>query len=116
MDYQIDSVQRPPYFGILTNDTVYDRLAPGVLEELKRVNPKQESGRRRHRHFQWLTANKGYPKLREHIGAVVATIRLSDDWFDFMAKLDRFYPRQGKPTQLSFDYQGDGPQDDGKGL
>jgi P63C domain len=99
MDYQIDSVQRPPYFGILTNDIVYDRLAPGVLEELKRVNPKQESGRRRHRHFQWLTANKGYPKLREHIGAVVATMRLSDDWFDFMAKLDRFYPRQGAPRQ-----------------
>jgi hypothetical protein len=115
MDYSADSVQRPPYFGILTNDIVYDRLAPGVLEELKRVNPKQESGRRRHRHFQWLTANKGYPKLREHLGAVVATMKLSGDWHDFMAKLNRFYPRQGKPTQQAFDFSGEDP-DSGHGL
>jgi len=39
---------------------------------------------------------------------------LSGDWHDFMAKLDRYYPRQGKPLQLSFDYEPD--QDDGKGL
>jgi hypothetical protein len=103
MDYSSDTVQRPRYFGLLTNDVVYDRLAPGVLEELKRVNPKDEVGRRKHRHFQWLTSNKGYPKLREHLGAVVATMRLSGDWHDFMTKLDKYYPRQGKPTQLSFD-------------
>src|SRR5262249_324951 len=104
LEYPKDSVQRPPYFGHLTNDIVYDRLAPGVLEELKRINPKDDEGRRRHRHFQWLTSNRGYPKLREHLGAVVATMKLSADWYDFKGKLDRFYPRQGRPTQLSFDY------------
>ena len=116
MDYSSDTVHRPRYFGLLTNDIVYDRLAPGVLEELKRVNPKDEVGRRKHRHFQWLTSNRGYPKLREHLGAVVATMRLSADWYDFMAKLDKYYPRQGKPTQLAFDYARDGEHDDGKGL
>ena len=30
-------MKRPQYFGVLTNDVVYKRLAPGVLEELKRV-------------------------------------------------------------------------------
>jgi hypothetical protein len=116
MDYSSDTVQRPRYFGLLTNDIVYDRLAPGVLEELKRVNPKDEVGRRKHRHFQWLTSNRGYPKLREHLGAVVATMRLSGDWHDFMAKLDKYYPRKGKPTQLSFEYGGEEAPDDGKGL
>jgi len=117
MDYSSDTVQRPRYFGLLTNDIVYDRLAPGVLEELKRVNPKDEkSGRRRHKNFQWLTSNRGYPKLREHLGAVVATMRLSADWHDFRSKLDKFYPRQGKPTQLSFNYSGQEIEDDGKGL
>jgi hypothetical protein len=116
LDYPADTVQRPRYFGLLTNDIVYDRLAPGVLTELKRVNPKTESGRRKHKNFQWLTNNKGYPKLREHLGAVVATMHLSADWHDFIAKLDKFYPRQGKPTQLSFDYQGERTEDDGKGL
>jgi hypothetical protein len=116
MDYSNDTVQRPRYFGLLTNDIVYDRLAPGVLEELKRVNPKDEVGRRKHRHFQWLTSNRGYPKLREHLGAVVATMRLSGDWHDFMAKLDKYYPRQDKPTQLSFDLSSEEAADDGKGL
>jgi hypothetical protein len=116
MDYSSDTVRRPRYFGLLTNDVVYGRLAPGVLEELKRVNPKDEIGRRKHRHFQWLTSNRGYPKLREHLGAVIATMRLSNDWHDFMAKLDKYYPRQGKPTQLSFQYGAEDAQDDGKGL
>ena len=115
LEYPKDSVQRPPYFGHLTNDVVYDRLAPGVLEELKRVNPRDEDGRRKHRHFQWLTSNRGYPKLREHLGAVVATMKLSTDWHDFISKLDQFYPRQGRPTQLSFDY-GTEEIDTGKGL
>jgi hypothetical protein len=43
-------------------------------------------------------------------------MRLSDDWHDFMAKLDKYYPRKGKPTQLSFEYGGEEAPDDGKGL
>ena len=43
MDYPNDTVQRPRSFGVLTKDIVYDRLAPGVLEELKKVNPKDEA-------------------------------------------------------------------------
>jgi hypothetical protein len=32
MEYPRETVQRPRYFGILTNDIICDRLAPGVLE------------------------------------------------------------------------------------
>ena len=28
---------------------------------------------------------------------------MSDDWYDVKAKPDKYDPRQGKPTQLSFD-------------
>lgn len=115
LDYPNDTVQRPRYFGLLTNDIVYDRLAPGVLDDLKQVNPKHESGRRKHKYFQWLTTNVGYPKLREHLGAVVAIMKLSTDWHDFRAKLDKFYPRYGKPTQLSLEFAEEEP-DTGKGL
>lgn len=110
-----ETTQKPRYFGLLTNDIVYDRLAPGVLEELKKVNPKDElTGRSKHKNFRWLTSNIGYPKLREHLGAVIATMKLSADWYDFKAKLDKYYPRQGKPTQLSMDFAGDEPET-GKG-
>jgi hypothetical protein len=50
------------------------------------------------------------------LGAVIATMRMSNDWYDFKAKLDKFYPRQGKPTQLSFDYASEEEGDTGKGL
>jgi P63C domain-containing protein len=116
MEYPNDTVQRPRYFGVLTNDVVYDRLAPGVLEQLKKINPKDETGRRKHKNFQWLTRNLGYPKLREHLGAVVATMKLSSDWYDFKAKLDKNYPRIGKPTQLEFDYEKEEAEDTGQGL
>jgi hypothetical protein len=119
LEYPKDSVKRPQYFGSLTNDIVYKRLAPGVLEELKRVTPKLESGRLRGKLFQRLTQNKGYPKLREHLGAVVTMMQLSNNWHDFMAKLDRLRPRLDvaslrQPTQLAFDYESD--KDSGKGL
>src|SRR5882724_1221380 len=109
MQYPNDTVQRPRYFGLFTNDIVYDRLAPGVLDELRKVNPKGETGRRKHKNFQWLTNNVGYPKLREHLGSVVAIMKLSVDWHDFRTKLDRLHPRYGKPTQLSLEFAEDEP-------
>jgi hypothetical protein len=73
------------------------------LEELKRVTPRDDAGRRKHKFFQRLTANIGYPKLREHLGSVVTLMKLSGDWQDFMAKLDRIHPRIGETMQLPFD-------------
>jgi P63C domain len=113
LEYPTDSVQRPQYFGVLTNDVVYKRLAPGVLEELKKAIPKNEAGRPAARFFQMLTRNIGYPKLREHLVAVIAVMRLSADWYDFKAKLDRLYPRLDGVTQYGFEYNED---DNGKGL
>ena len=113
--YSSDSVKRPQYFGVLTNDIVYKRLAPGVLDELKRV--KEEAGRPRDKLFQRLTENVGYPKLREHLGAVVATMQLSDSYKDFKGKLDRIrpkFPGIGETMSLRFTYEDE--SDDGKGI
>jgi hypothetical protein len=119
MEYPKDTVQRPRYFGLLTNDVVYRRLAPGVLEELKRVTPKLESVRHKNKLFQRLTQNAGYPKLREHLGAVLTMMQLSNSWHDFMSKLDKLRPRLdvkslGRAQQLTFDY--DSAKDSGTGL
>ena len=46
---------------------------------------------------------------------MIATMKLSADWHDFKAKLDKNYPRVGKPTQLSLEFADDEP-DTGKGL
>jgi hypothetical protein len=102
------------YFGTLTNDIIYKRLAPGVLEELKKVIPKSESGRRRGALSQGPTQNIGYPKLREHLGAAIAFMKISRDYHDFVSKLDTHYPRQGEQYLLPFNCEPE--QDDGKGL
>lgn len=102
LDYKTDSVKRPQYFGCLTNDIVYKRLAPRVLEELKRVVERNEEGRPTHKYFQRLTANIGYPKLREHLGAVVAIMKLSSTYADFIDKLDKVAPRYGQNWLLPF--------------
>lgn len=107
-------MKRPQYFGTLTNDIVYKRLAPGVLTELKKVIPKNESGRRKAALWQALTRNIGYPKLREHLGAVTAYMSMSKDYPDFIEKLDRFRPRYSEQYRLPFDYEPE--KDDGKGL
>jgi hypothetical protein len=67
-----------------------------VLAELKKVIPKTEAGRRKGALSQGLTRNVGYPKLREHLGAAVAFMKLSHDYHDFIDKMDMHYPRFGE--------------------
>lgn len=80
LDYSAESVKRPQYFGTLTNDIAYKRLAPGVLNELKEVTLKTESGRCKGALSQGLTHNIGYQKLGEHLGAIVAYMSASSDY------------------------------------
>jgi P63C domain len=103
LDYPRGTVKRPQYFGNITNDIIYKRMAPGVLAELKRVADRTDSGQPRHKYFQRLTMNAGYPKLREHLGSVVTIMKLSDSWDDFMHKLERLHPRFGDTLLLPFD-------------
>jgi hypothetical protein len=72
-------------------DIVYKRLAPGVLEQLRNKNPLVE-GRRKHKHFQWLTGDIAHPKLLAHLEGVKILMRESDTWEEFQKKLDRHYP------------------------
>lgn len=85
------SVARPGYFGHLTNDVVYKRVAPGVFDEIKAQRAKDEK-KRKGKFHQQLTLEVGHPKLREHIASVTTVMKLSDDWSDFKGKLDRVHP------------------------
>lgn len=89
--YSSFSTKRPILAGKLTIDIVYQRLAPAVLDELRRLNPPNEQGRRKHKLFQHLTPNVGHPKLKEHLAAVTALMRASDTWEDFKRILDRAF-------------------------
>lgn len=102
-EYKPWTVARPAVIGHFTNNLVYDRLAPGALEELKKKNPKQPSGRRQHKHFQWLTEDVGDPRLREHLSAVIALMKAANDWGQFKKMVDRALPRYGDTMELALD-------------
>jgi hypothetical protein len=94
------SVARPGVVGRYTVDLVYDRLAPGLVEELERLNPKTESGHRRARHHQRLSSEVGHPALAQHLYAVIGFMRVCTRWEEFMAMLDRAFPRKGHTIPL----------------
>lgn len=102
--YSPKSVKRPAVVGKITNNLVYDRLAPGVRQELERKNPKLPTGRRKVHHHRWLSEDVGHPKLREHLAAVIALMKAAAKWDDFKRMLERSLPKYPKYPTL-FDNQ-----------
>jgi hypothetical protein len=94
------SVARPGIVGRYTTDVVYERLAPGIVEELERINPKNDRGNRRTKHHQWLSGDIGHPALAQHLHAVIGFMRASVQWDDFILLLDRAFPRKGHTIPL----------------
>lgn len=94
------SVKRPGIIGHWTNDIVYERLAPGVLEELKRITPRDEKGRTKHRFFQRLTTEIGQPELHEHLIAVITLMKASPNWGVFYRLLQRAKPKLNEQMPL----------------
>lgn len=90
----------PSYFGHLTNNIVYDRLAPGVKAALKAVTPKDAKGRPKDRLFQRLTEDVGHPKLREHLAATVSLMKISKDYPTFEQHLDLALPKWTEQMRL----------------
>lgn len=99
IQFDPSSVKRPAYFGHLTNDVVYKRVAPGVFDEIKAQRSVDEKKRKAKFHQQ-LTAEVGHPKLREHIASVTTVMKLSSDWLDFKGKLDLVHPEVASTSQL----------------
>jgi hypothetical protein len=93
--YTEGSSKRPIMAAQLTLDIVYRRLAPGVLEELQRLSPKDSHGRRRSKLFQHLSPDFGHPKLKEHLAAVKALMKSTEDgqYAEFEKRLNRALPR-----------------------
>ena len=87
------AIARPQVIGHYTNDIIYERLAPGVLEELRNRNPTLPSGNRKHRHHQYLTQNHGHPALQRHIEGVIALMRVSETWDELKVLLEKAYPK-----------------------
>lgn len=93
-------VNRPSVVGNYTNDLIYSRLAPGVLEELRKRNPPDDRGNRKTKHHQWLTPDIGHPALSQHLYTVIAMMRGFNDWNNFHRALVRAFPISGDPIEM----------------
>ena len=98
-----DGHKRSPLIGHYTNDIVYDRLVPGVLNDLRRINPTLPAGYRKNRHHQWFTPDFGHPKLKEHLIGVMALMRAAPNWTAFKRSLQRAYPKLNETIPLPLD-------------
>ncbi|WP_084422098.1 P63C domain-containing protein [Henriciella litoralis] len=95
------TTKKPQVVAHWTNDLVYDRLAPGLTDELRKRNPTVAPGRRASKHHQWFTKESGHPDLQKHIEGVTALMRASDSWDQFKAMLNRAYKKPGDTLELS---------------
>lgn len=94
------SMNPPQIVGKYTREIVYERLAPGIIDELERRNPVLESGDRMSKHHQWLTDDIGHPALAQHLHAVIALMKISSSWSKFRSNLQEAFPRKGDQLWL----------------
>jgi hypothetical protein len=84
---------RPGAFARLTNNVIYERLAPGLLEALQTRNPSDGHGHRKHKHFQYLSVDYGDPRLKAHLDRIVFLMSACSSWQEFERLIDRAAPR-----------------------
>lgn len=100
-DWNPMSTKRPKRVGKDTEYIVYDRLPPGVKEELRAKNPNIRPGYRRHKHFQFLTTDIGNPHLERLVAVATALMRVSSSWGRFTRLLERAAPIPRPQRNLS---------------
>ena len=95
--------KKPQYIGHYINNFVYSRIAPNVLTELRKVNPKGEAGKRKGKHTQHIDIDYGHPKLKEHLSILIASARASGfNWTNWERMVNRALPKfdaDGSATQ-----------------
>jgi len=86
-----------PEFGLVVamsgGGTRAAAFSYGILEELRRKNPRDpEKGRRKHLHYRFLTEDIGDPHLQKQIIAVTTLLSVSDNWPEFTNLFCRKFP------------------------
>lgn len=103
-EFNEDSLSRRPGFaGVLTRKLIYEKLPPGVLDDLQRLNPSDGHGRRRLKHHQLLTSDIGHPHLQTLVTEVTVLMRISDSRTGFLSQFAKAFPTQGTQIYLDLD-------------
>lgn len=89
-----------------TRDLVYERIAPGLLQELESRSPKNEKGARPNKLHQWLNDEIGNPLLAQHLHSLMMFQRLAiangHGWHKFLKMVDQVLPKRAQTLLLPF--------------
>lgn len=107
-----DIKKRPGVVGKWTNKVIYEQLPKGVIDELKQKTPKSHAGNYTARFFQSLTADVGHPHLSAQLNQVIAIMRISDSWPEFMSNFNKMVARKNGQLELKFEDLQYTPDDD----
>jgi general stress protein YciG len=88
-----------------TNDLIYERITPGLREELEERNPKNAKGQRGHKHHQWLNDEAGEKLFAQQMFAVLMIQRAclnqpGDKWQNFLNEMNKFLPKKAPTVPL----------------
>ena len=96
-EYKPGVTKAPRYIGKFISKYVYDPLPPGVHQQLRELNPTNEKGQRKHKHFQFLTESVGDPHLDKQIIAVTTLLKISDNPRTFDDNFQRAFSKHYQP-------------------
>lgn len=104
-EYNPESSNRPMLLANMTIDLVYDRIGPGLTEELKtrRDEIKEQTGKSGHLH-RLMTPDVGHPALQHHLSGITFLAKAFPDggYDEFHQAMDRVAPRKNTTLLLPF--------------
>jgi hypothetical protein len=115
-DFTVSGInKRPGVVGTWTNKLIYAELPEGVLDEIKRLTPKSDSGNYVAKFFQSLSNEIGDPHLKNQLTSVIVLMQSSDNWEEFIVRFNKVRDRKKgnqESTQLILDLSSeDFPED-----
>lgn len=85
--------QKPGVVGKYINNYVWARIAPGVLTELRRINPNV-NGKRKGKNPQFIDVDFGHPKLKEHLRILTLYAKAAGyNWNNWERMINRTLPK-----------------------
>ncbi|CAM1333007.1 P63C domain-containing protein [Tenacibaculum aestuariivivum] len=91
-EYTVENLKkRPSVVGTWTNKYIYKQLPNGVLDELKKITPKDSKGKNKGHFHRRLTEDVGHPNLNNQIVTVITIMKLSKSWKDFDTKFNDLF-------------------------
>lgn len=101
--------------ALYTRDLVYQRIATGLLEELEKKSPKDETGKRKNKLHQWLTEDIGNPMLAQHLHSLIMFQRLALSngygWKRFVKMVDNVLPKRDSNFELPLTFNESAPNE-----